>query len=210
MGDVRVISTADILCGFRAFRHNSAFSDTEVGALSKISGFTWIPWQTFSNLAVRPLSHWSVIEVFTRADRQKSEELKSGDRVGQLTGPPRPIRCSPQVSFSCSLSLRRKLMHKPHVLWWWVGACYKSTCKAFTKKWWYPSLLRLLGETVGPKRWSPKMPTQTQTRPYLSTHWFLKIRWLEFCCSFMRVPYHLETDSTLLTLCKVAKTLKGE
>jgi hypothetical protein len=48
------------------------------------------------------------IEAFSCPHSQKSRGLKSGDRGGQLTGPPRPVRCSPKVWFMCCLTLRRK------------------------------------------------------------------------------------------------------
>jgi hypothetical protein len=47
---------------------------------------------------------------------QNSRGLRSGDRAGQLTGPPRPVHCSPKVWFSCCLTMRRKPVAKVKVM----------------------------------------------------------------------------------------------
>jgi hypothetical protein len=39
---------------------------------------------------------------------QKSRVLRSGDRAGQLTGPPLPIHCSPKAWFMCCMKMHRK------------------------------------------------------------------------------------------------------
>jgi hypothetical protein len=52
-------------------------------------------------------------KVFSCLHSQKSRKLRSGDRAGQLAGPPRPIHCSPKVWFRCGPSLQGV----PHHAW---------------------------------------------------------------------------------------------
>jgi hypothetical protein len=65
---------------------------------------------------------------------------------------------------------------------WWRGTCSKSSGKALTKKKkrCYNAPVNLLGKTSGPGSWTPKIPIQILTRPYLSRYWFLDICRLEF------------------------------
>jgi hypothetical protein len=118
-------------------------------------------------VAVMPLKSLIGAEytkVFGCPHNQKSGELRSGNRAGLLTGPPRPIHCSPKVWLRCCLTMRRKWDGAPscvnHMCCpWWRGTCSKSTGKSFTKRIWYTALVSLLLKTTGRQSWSPKMPT---------------------------------------------------
>jgi hypothetical protein len=183
--NVRVIHTADALCGSYAFQHNFQLRRTEVSTLSKFPGFTRISWQTFSSRCCntrKPFIGAEYTKVFRCFHSQKSRWLTSGDHAGQLTGPPRPTHCPPKVRFRCSLIMRRKWYGAPscmiHMCCWWRGTCSKSTGKSFTKERWYTAPVSLLDKTTGYKSWSPKVPTQILTHPYLSRHWFLDTCWL--------------------------------
>jgi hypothetical protein len=48
-------------------------------------------------------------EVFRCPHSQKSRGLRSRDRAGQLTGPPRPVDCRPKVNFRSCLTMRGHL-----------------------------------------------------------------------------------------------------
>jgi hypothetical protein len=102
-----------------------------------------------------------------------------------LPGPPCPIHSLPKIWLRLSPAMR-----EPHVLSrWWGDTWPKSTGKSFTKRRWHTAPVSLLGKATGPTSWSPKMPTQTLNRPYLSRHWFLDICWLQLlahlsgCCT---------------------------
>jgi hypothetical protein len=149
----------------------SALRRTEVRTLSKIPGFTRISWQPFSTRCChtsKSLIGAEYTKVFRCPRSQKSRGLRSGDRAGQLTGPPRPLQCSPTVWIRCRLTVPRKWGGAPssmdHTCCWWRGTCSKSTGESFTKKRWYTAPVSLLCKRIGPKSWSPKTPTQTLTR----------------------------------------------
>jgi hypothetical protein len=147
--------TADALCGCRAFHHRR----TEVHPLPKIPGFTRISWQTFSVRCCntsKSLTGAEYTKVCMCPHSQKSRGLRSGDRAGQLTGPPRPIHCSTKVWLRCSLTMRRKWGGAPSCMYhmccrWWTGTCSKSTGKPVTKNRWYTAPISPLGKTTGPK-----------------------------------------------------------
>jgi hypothetical protein len=127
----------------------SALRRTEVHTLSKIPGFTWISWHTFSTCCnTSPsLIGAEYTEVFTCPQSQKSTGLRLGDRAGQLAGPPRPIHCSPKDWFRCCLTVQRKWGGAPSCMNpmccpWWRGICSKTTGKSFTKKRWYTAPVR--------------------------------------------------------------------
>jgi hypothetical protein len=162
MGNVRVIFAADALWGFENFWFHSNLLTS---------------WQAFSTRCrhtSKSLIGAEYTKVFRCHHSQKSRGLSPGDRAGQLTDLPQPIHCSQKVWFRCCLTMRRKLGGAPswmnHMCCrWWRGTCSKSTGKSFTKRLWYASPVRLLGETSGPKSWSPKMstlvPIQIQNSP---------------------------------------------
>jgi hypothetical protein len=124
MGDVPMISTADDECSPMHF-NTTASSSAYKGALSVEN--SWFHWNHRNPLLIVVISVTIGAEynkVFrsplSQKEKKKNRGLKSGDRAGQWTGPPRPIHCSPKVWFMCCLTLRRKcvgaIMHKPHVL----------------------------------------------------------------------------------------------
>jgi hypothetical protein len=100
-----------------------------VRTLSKIPACTRISWQTFSSRCCntcKPFIGAEYTKVFRCPHSQKSRGLRSGDRAGQLTGPPRPIHCSPKFWFKCSLIMRRKWYGAPSCMIhmccrWWRG-----------------------------------------------------------------------------------------
>jgi hypothetical protein len=90
----------------------SALRRTEVRTLCrKFLGSLESPDSHSLLVAVTPLKSSIGAEynkIFRCPQSQKSRGLRSGDRAGQLTGSPRPIRCSPKVLFRCCLTMRRK------------------------------------------------------------------------------------------------------
>jgi hypothetical protein len=142
MGDVRVISKADAVCGSHEFQHNFQLFITEVGSLSEIPGFTRIFWQPFSTRCCdnpKSLIGAEYTKTFRCPHSQKSRGLRSGDHAGQFTAPPRPIHCSPKVWFRCCLTMLMKWGGAPSCMnlmccRWWRGTCSKSTGKSFTKE----------------------------------------------------------------------------
>jgi hypothetical protein len=120
----------------------SAFCHTEGPTVSKIPGFTRISWQAFSTRCCntsKSLIGAEYTKVFRCPHSQESRGLRSRDRAGQLTGPPRHIYCSPKVWFRCYLTVRRKWGGAPscmnHICCrWWTDTCSKSTGKSFTKR----------------------------------------------------------------------------
>jgi hypothetical protein len=106
MDDVRVISTADVLCtsSFHSFQHNFQLLVVQRCVLCrKFLVSLEYPDKHSLFVAVIPLSHWLVLntKAFTCSHRQKSKGLRSGDRRGQLIGPLRPSHCPPKVWFRC-------------------------------------------------------------------------------------------------------------
>jgi hypothetical protein len=97
----------------------SALRRTEVRTLLKIPGFTPISWQTFSTrccITSKSLIGAEYTEELWCPHSQKSRGLRSGDRAGQLIGPPRPVYCWPEVCFRCRLVRWCPTMHEPHLL----------------------------------------------------------------------------------------------
>lgn len=116
-------------------RH-SALRPTEVRTVSGIPGFTRISWQAFNTLCCNTSK--SVLDAeysraFSCSHSQKYRELSLWDRAGQLTVPPRPNHCSPEVGLRCSLTVRWKWGGAPtcmgHICCccWWRGTCSNST-----------------------------------------------------------------------------------
>jgi hypothetical protein len=88
-----------------------ALRGTEVRTLSRITGFIRISWWAFSTLCCyTSLSHWSALNTLKSSGvptAKNSRGLRSGDRVGQLTGTPRPVHGSLKVWFRCCLAMQR-------------------------------------------------------------------------------------------------------
>jgi hypothetical protein len=134
----------------------SALRGTEVCSLPRITGFIRISWWAFSTRCCytsKSLIGAEYTEVFRCPHSQTSRGLRSGDRVGQFTGPPRPSHCSQKAWFRCSLRVRRKWDGAPsrmnHMCCWWRGTCSTSTGTSFTKTRWYTAPVSLLGKTAG-------------------------------------------------------------
>jgi hypothetical protein len=110
-GGVLVISTAHALCDSYAFQHNFQLFVAQKCALSrKFLVSLEFPDRHSVLVALIPLKLLIGVEytkVFSCPHNQNSRRLKSGDRAGQLIGPPRPSHCSPKVWFRSSLTMRR-------------------------------------------------------------------------------------------------------
>jgi hypothetical protein len=109
----------------------SALPRTEVYTLLKIPGFTRISWQAFSTRCCYT-SKSSIGVEYTKVFRCPHRGLRSGDRAGQLTGPPLPIHCSPKVWFRCCLTMPRQWVGAPSCMnrmccRWWRGTCSKGS-----------------------------------------------------------------------------------
>jgi hypothetical protein len=145
----------------------SALRHTEMSTLLKIPGFTRISWQTFSPRCCNTSKSFIGAEytkVISCPHSQKSTWLRSRDRAGQSTGPPRHVHCSPKVWFRCRVTIRRKCSGAPSCMYhmccrWWRGTCSKSTGKSFTTNQWYNAPVSLLRTTISPKCCSLKMPS---------------------------------------------------
>jgi hypothetical protein len=101
-------------------------------------------------VAVIPLSYWSALNTprsSAISTAKNTRRLRSGDRAGQLNGPPRPIHSSPNVWFRCCLTMRRicgdVLSCMNHMCCWWRGTCSYGTGKSFTKNRGYTAPVRL-------------------------------------------------------------------
>jgi hypothetical protein len=73
------------------------------------------------------------------SSQPKIQGLRSRARAAQLTGPRRPLHCSPKVWFRCCLTMWRKCGGAPSCMnqmccRWWRGTCSNSTGKSFIKK----------------------------------------------------------------------------
>jgi hypothetical protein len=119
----------------------AALRRTEVRTLSKTPGFTRTSWQEFYTRCCNTsesLIHAEYTKAFRCPHGQNSRGLRLGDHAGQLTGPPRPVHCSPKVGFRFSLTMRRKRCAPPcrdHMCCQWCKrTCSKSTAKSFIKK----------------------------------------------------------------------------
>jgi hypothetical protein len=104
MGDVRVISTADALCGFYAFQHDFQPFVTQRCKLCWKFLVSLEPPNRYSLLvAVIPQCYWLALNAPKSLGvtiSKKPGGFRSGDHAGQLTGPPHPIHCSPKVWFN--------------------------------------------------------------------------------------------------------------
>jgi hypothetical protein len=118
MSNFRVITTEDALSGCHACQNNlQLFFSKEVRSFSKISVFTRMFQQAFSthcsNTSQSLISSEHVKAAICLYRKKKSETLRSGDRAGQLTGPPRLIHCQLKVWYRCCLT-RQGYMHGTH------------------------------------------------------------------------------------------------
>jgi hypothetical protein len=175
----------------------SALSRTEVHTLSKIPGFTRIPWEAFSILCSNTYKSFIGAEctkVLRCPHSQQSRGLRSGDHAGLLNGPPRLIHCSPknllQVIDITEKMCLCPIMHEPLVFVVDQEALVPRVLIHYSPK--HDDTLTpvgLLNWAIDPKCWSPKILTQTLARPYLSRHWFLDISWQGLFCSFKWVLY---------------------
>jgi hypothetical protein len=137
----------------------AALRRTEVRTLSEIPGFTQISWQTFSTRCCntsKSLIGAEYTKAFTYPHSKKSIGLRSADRAGQLTAPPRPIHCSPKVWFRWRLTIGRKWDGSPSCMnhtccRWWRGACSRVLVNHSPKNDGTLQPVSLLGKTTGPK-----------------------------------------------------------
>jgi hypothetical protein len=103
MSDVHVNSTAHALCGSHAFRHNFQLLVAERCALCRKFLVSLESHDRHSLLVdtMPPVIDRRRIHQSLRCPHSpKYRGLRSGDRTGQLTGPPRPIRSSQKRSGS--------------------------------------------------------------------------------------------------------------
>ena len=143
-GDVRVLAAADAVCRSRACAHNFQLCY----ALSKLPDFTEVFWQAFSTLCCNTSKSLMASEYTTNGvpTSQTSGGLRSGDRVGQLSGPPRPIQRPPKVLFRCCPTMQcyLSIQSNTDVVYWcldvyWVElfcphsvtACIRSRVQKF-------------------------------------------------------------------------------
>jgi hypothetical protein len=106
---VRLISAADAAYGSRIFQHNFQLF-YRGGHSVEMPGFARISWKTFPtrcNIS-KSLIVAECDKVCRCSHSPKSRGLRLENHVGQLTGPPWSIHCSPKVWFRCCLPMRRK------------------------------------------------------------------------------------------------------
>jgi hypothetical protein len=97
---------------------------TEVRTLSKISRFVRISSVAFSARCCntsKSLTGAGHTKVFRCPQNRISRGIRSGDSAGQLTGPARPVHCSPKAWFWCCLNNAENMrwcpiLHEPHEL----------------------------------------------------------------------------------------------
>jgi hypothetical protein len=152
----------------------------QLSAVPRTEVRTRISWQAFHTRCCNKC-HWSALNTLKYLGVPTAKNPKDSGR-----GSCRPVYCASAsyplfteslvqvLSDSAEEVSLCSIMHEP-LCCWWRGTCSKSTGKSFTKKRWYTAPDNLLGKTTGRKSWSPKVPTQTYTRPYPSTRRFLVI-----------------------------------
>jgi hypothetical protein len=102
---------------------------------------------------------------------QKYRRLRSGNREGQLNGPPAFYPLFPEIP---------------------VQVLSENGQKTKSKDGWYTALLNLIDKETAPRRWLPKIRTQILNSPHISRHWFRDICWVGNFCSFKWVLCNLK------------------
>jgi hypothetical protein len=124
MGDVHVISTADVLCGSHAFQHNFQPFVLKRGAHCRkflVSLESPARYSVLHALGTsKSLIGAEYTEAFRRPPSENSRGLSSGDRIGRMTGPSRPLHCSPEIWFRRCVTVPKK----------WRGAHHAWTTRA--------------------------------------------------------------------------------
>jgi hypothetical protein len=194
MGDVRVISTADALCGSHAFQHNfQLFAARRCALCRKFQVSLESPDRHSLPVAVIPPSHTQIgaecTEILgvptTKNPEDWSQEITQASWMSLYV-----LSTFRRKSGSGAVWQCRENEVVPHHAW---TTCVvdeeeqvpRALPNHSPKNDGYTALDSLLGKTSGPKSWSCKMHTQTLIRPYLCRHWFLNICLLRYFCSFI-------------------------
>jgi hypothetical protein len=147
-----VISTRDAVCGSHAMRHSFKHFNSQRCALCRESGFTRVSWQAFCTSCrntCKLLISTEYIKAFRYLHSQKSWGLSSGDGTGQLTVPPRSIRCSQKKLSECSTTMQRNGVGG-------LCSCARHVFERFLmnysqEKRWYAVPLNLVSKMTCPK-----------------------------------------------------------
>jgi hypothetical protein len=188
----------------------SALRRTEVRTLSK--GFTRISWQELSirycNYTSKSLIGAEYTKVF-RFPQPKIQKIKvrRSCRPVDWASASYPLFTESLVRVPSDNAEKMRwwpTMHEPHVLSLMKRHMFCEYWQTIHKK--THGTLHLLVCSVRQvviKSWSPKMPAQTMTRPYLSIQLFLDIWWLGpfFSSEWVLYPFkawHFLTTCTIL------------
>jgi hypothetical protein len=181
MGDVRVISIAEGLCGYHAFQHNFQVFVSQRCALP---GFTRTSWQAFSNRwcnMSKSLIGTEYTKVFKCPHSQKSRGLCTPVYWASVSGPLFAESLVQTLSDNAEKMRWFPIMHEPHVLPLMKVHSSKSTGKSFTKSRWY---------TPPVFCWVRQLVLRADHLKRLSRHWllhrhrFLEIFWPQNYCLF--------------------------
>jgi hypothetical protein len=155
MGDFRVKSAEDALCGSHEFQHNFRLIFVQRCIFCwKLLVLLKSPERYFPLVAPILLSQRSVLNTPKSIGvpiAKKIQRIGPGDCAGQLTGPPGPSH------YSLKVWQYRETEVVPHHAWTTCVVNKDAHPKVLVNN--SPKIMVQPGKTTGPKSWSPKMPT---------------------------------------------------